>query len=162
MSLSGVGHSIKPYLRWAKVIPEGRAPVCAHPDSDLGYDLFAAEPALLVRGRVTKVRTGIAVEFSNGYGAIIKDRSSMAAKGIKTSAGVLDAGYRGEIVVLLTLDMDAPPTSEGMGVLAYKINVGDKIAQMKPELPQTRFIVEERGELTSTERGAGGFGSTGK
>jgi dUTP pyrophosphatase len=116
----------------------------------------------LIPGRVTLIRTGIAVEFEGGYGAIIKDRSSMATKGIKSSAGVIDAGYRGEILVALTLDTNAPPSQENRQVGGYIVRAGDKIAQMIPWKPDTRFDVEESDALAVAVRGTAGFGSTGK
>jgi deoxyuridine 5'-triphosphate nucleotidohydrolase len=117
---------------------------------------------MLIPGRVALVRTGIAIEFTPAHGAIIKDRSSMAVKGIRTSAGVIDAGYRGEIRVPLTLDVNAPPSSDGQAVEGYRINAGDKIAQMIPVKPLTMFQVEECEVLSEANRGGKGFGSTGK
>jgi dUTP pyrophosphatase len=149
-------------LKWQKLHPDAKAPVVAHPGEDLAYDLVAAEGAMLIPGRVILVRTGIAIEFTPAHGAIIKDRSSMAVKGIRTSAGVIDAGYRGEIRVPLTLDVNAPPSSDGQAVEGYRINAGDKIAQMIPVKPLTMFLVEEREALSEANRGGKGFGSTGK
>jgi dUTP pyrophosphatase len=149
-------------LNWKKLHPGAKAPAVAHPGEDLAYDLFAAEVALLIPGRVTLVRTGIAIAFTPAHGAIIKDRSSMAMKGIRTSAGVIDAGYRGEIHVALTLDGNAPPSSDGKAVEAYQINAGDKIAQMIPVMARTIFQVEECEVLSEANRGGKGFGSTGK
>lgn len=151
-----------PKLYVKKLVPHAKLPQVAHPGSDLAYDLFAAEDVTLTAGRVTKVKTGVAIEFDPPHGAIFKDRSSMAAQGIRTSGGVLDAGYRGELVVMLTLDTDSPPTREDRTVFARKINAGDKIAQMIPVLPNTSFVVEEKKELSDTVRGEKGFGSTGK
>jgi dUTP pyrophosphatase len=149
-------------LYWKQLHPDAKAPAVAHPGEDLAYDLFAAEGAMLIPGRVTLVRTGIAIEFMPAHGAIIKDRSSMAVKGIRTSAGVIDAGYRGEIHVALMADMNAPPGSDGKAVERYRINAGDKIAQMIPVKPLTMFQVEQRDALSEANRGGKGFGSTGK
>lgn len=148
-------------LNWKRLHPGAKAPAVAHPGEDLAYDLFAAEGAMLVPGRVTLVRTGIAIEFTPAHGAIIKDRSSMAVKGIRTSAGVIDAGYRGEIHVALTLDVDPPRGGDSKPVESYRINAGDKIAQMIPVKPQTEFQVEECEVLSEANRGGKGFGSTG-
>jgi len=149
-------------LNWKKLHPDAKAPAVAHPGEDLAYDLFAAEGALLIPGRVTLVRTGIAIAFTPAHGAIIKDRSSMAVKGIRTSAGVIDAGYRGEIHVALTLDVNAPPSGDNAVVAEYRINAGDKIAQMVPVKPLSMFQVEECDVLSEANRGGKGFGSTGK
>ncbi len=149
-------------LRWKKLHPNAQAPAVAHVGMDLGYDLFAVEDIILRSGRVTLVRTGIAIEFDPPHGALLFDRSSMGNKGIKKSAGVIDAGYRGEILVQLTLDMDAPPGKDETQVGGYMIRAGDKIAQMIPVKPLTIFDVEEVDALSSSTRGEKGFGSSGK
>jgi dUTP pyrophosphatase len=148
-------------LYWKKLHENAKAPHVAHPGEDLAYDLFAAEDVTLLPGRVTLVRTGIAIQFEPPHGAIVKDRSSMAMKGIKTSAGVIDAGYRGEIRVPLTLDVNPPQSSDGAQG-GYTIKTGDKIAQMIPLKPLTTFEVEGTDLLDETGRGAKGFGSSGK
>lgn len=148
-------------LYWKKLHEKAKAPHVAHPGEDLAYDLFAAEDVTLIGGRVALVRTGIAIQFDPPHGAIVKDRSSMALKGIRTSAGVIDAGYRGEILVPMTLDMNAPPAADGLQN-GYRIKTGDKIAQMIPVKPLTTFQVEEREILQETVRGEKGFGSSGK
>jgi len=149
-------------LRWKKLHPNAKAPAVAHAGMDLGYDLFAVEDAVLRPGRVTLVRTGLAIEFDPPHGALLFDRSSMGNKGIKKSAGVIDAGYRGEILVQLTLDMDAPLNKEETKVVDYTIRAGDKIAQMIPVKPLTVFDVEEVDVLSTSTRGEKGFGSSGK
>jgi len=148
-------------LYWKKLHENAKAPAVAHPGEDLAYDLFAVEDVTLTPGRVTLVRTGIAIQFEPPHGAIVKDRSSMAIKGIKTSAGVIDAGYRGELMVPLTLDVNPPRSSDG-GQTDYTIKAGDKIAQMIPVKPLTTFEVEESESLKGTVRGEKGFGSSGK
>ncbi len=148
-------------LYWKKTHEKAKAPHVAHPGEDLAYDLFAAEDITLTPGRVTLVRTGIAIQFDPPHGAIVKDRSSMALRGIKTSAGVIDTGYRGEILVPMTLDMNSPSATDGLHG-GYRINAGDKIAQMIPVKPLTTFEVEEREFLKEAVRGEKGFGSSGK
>ena len=148
-------------LYWKKLHPNAKAPTAAHPGEDLGYDLYCAEPATLHPGRVTLVRTGIAIQFEPAHGALVRDRSSMSSKGIKTSGGVIDAGYRGEIFVPMTLDMNSPSSCEGVQS-AYLIQAGDKIAQMIPVKPLTIFEVEEREILTESARGEKRFGSSGR
>ena len=86
---------------------DARLPVVAHPGEDLGYDLFALEGIVLEPRATVRVRTGIAVEARHPetgepLGLLVRDRSSMAARGIATTGGVIDAGYRGEILVLMT------------------------------------------------------------
>jgi dUTP pyrophosphatase len=132
-----------------------RAPVVAHPGEDLGYDLFALEGAVLAPRATVKVRTGIAVEARHPVtgvplGLLVRDRSSMAAKGIATTAGVIDAGYRGEIMVLMT----------NLGEAAVELKAGEKIAQMIP-VPILTGSVEEVESLEDSARAEKGFGSSG-
>lgn len=142
-------------LRVKLLDPAARAPLVAHPGEDLGYDLFALEGATLSRRATVRVRTGIAVEARHPVsgeplGLLVRDRSSMAAKGIATTAGVIDAGYRGEILILMT----------NLGESAVEIQPGDKIAQMIP-VPVLTGIVIEVDALEDSARLAKGFGSSG-
>jgi dUTP diphosphatase len=143
-------------LRVKKLVEGARAPVVAHPGEDLGYDLFALEAARLSARETVKVRTGIAVEARHpesgaGLGLLVRDRSSMAARGVTTTGGVIDAGYRGEILVLMT--------NLGDGVV--EIGAGEKIAQMVPVQVLTG-TVEEVEALEVSARAAKGFGSSGR
>jgi len=141
-----------------------KAPVCSRPGQDLGYDVFALEDTMVYVGEVVKVRTGVAVEVNLGNevvgdipgGLIVKDRSSMAAKGVLTHGGVIDAGYRGEVGILMSFLGDR--SGEEM---SYLIREGDKIAQLVPVLPLTRETVIVN-ELTPASRGEKGFGSSGR
>jgi dUTP pyrophosphatase len=133
-----------------------RAPVVAHPGEDLGYDLFALEGAALAPRATVKVRTGIAVEARNPatgapLGLLVRDRSSMAARGVATTAGVIDAGYRGEILVLMT----------NLGETPVELKAGEKIAQMIP-VPVLTGAVEEVESLEDSARAEKGFGSSGR
>ncbi len=135
--------------------PRSKAPTCEHPGFDLGYDLYALEDVTLYGGQTIKVRTGIAIEFLYGvFGGIIKDRSSVAAKGIAVSAGVIDNGYRGEIIVLMTF--------HGRPLAYVDIKAGDKIAQIVPTRIRTSEPVEVVEELSESIRGEKGFGSSGR
>ena len=82
---------------------------------------------------------------------MIKDRSSIAVKGLFTHAGVIDSGYTGQIKVLF----------HNVSATSIKIENGDKIAQLIPQ-PVVNFEVQEVDELFKTKRGDNGFGSTGK
>jgi len=138
-----------------KLLDGAKAPVCSRPREDLGYDIFALEDIVLLN-KVTHVRTGIFIEGNIGdvpCGFIIKDRSSMAAKGIFTHGGVIDAGYRGEIVVLMS-NINYNQLGD------YQIKSGDKIAQLIP-IPVWTDDVIVQDELTETSRGDKGFGSSG-
>jgi dUTP pyrophosphatase len=133
-----------------------RAPVVAHPGEDLGYDLFALEGITLARRATVKVRTGIAVEARDpGTGAplglLVRDRSSMAARGIATTGGVIDSGYRGEILVVMT----------NLGDTVVELKAGEKIAQMVP-VPVLTGLVQEVETLEGSARAEKGFGSSGQ
>jgi dUTP pyrophosphatase len=140
-----------------KRLEEGaRLPVVAHPGEDLGYDLFALECAALGPRETIRVRTGIAVEARDPatgapLGLLVRDRSSMAARGIATTGGVIDAGYRGEILVLMT----------NLGETAVELKAGEKIAQMVP-VPVLTGMVEEVETLEVSARAGKGFGSSGR
>jgi dUTP pyrophosphatase len=119
---------------------------------DLGYDIFADDAVTLNPGERKLIPTGISIKAGNGeYGFIIKDRSSMAVKGLFCHAGVIDSGYTGEIKVLLYNSSNE----------FYVVGKGDKIAQMIPTRVVS-FEVKEVKEHNDTQRGKDGFGSTGK
>lgn len=139
-----------PRLKTKKLTDTAKLPEKAR-RGDLGYDLFSAEDILINPSDTVAVATGIAVIFPEGYGAVIKDRSSMAVKKIVTSAGVIDNGYRGEIKIVLTNNSDK----------AFRVEAGLKIAQMVP-VKVTDWEVVAVDNLDETERGEGGFGSTGR
>ena len=138
-------------LKVKRLTETARLPEKAH-QGDLGYDVFADEDKWIEPGGYKLVSTGISVHNSTyKYGFIIKDRSSIAMKGLFTHAGVIDAGYTGEIKVLFHNNSST----------AIKLEKGDKIAQLVPQ-PVVNFEVEEVEELFETKRGKNGFGSTGK
>jgi dUTP pyrophosphatase len=142
-------------LRVKLLHPAARPPVVAHPGEDLGYDLFALEPAELLPHATVRVRTGVAVEAhhpSTGapLGLLVRDRSSVAARGIATTAGVIDAGYRGEILILMTNLSDSP----------LQLAAGDKIAQLVPVAVLTGEVKVTEA-LEASARAEKGFGSSG-
>lgn len=144
-------------LKVKRLDPNAKLPTVGHPGEDLGYDLYSLEDVFILRGKKVAVRTGIAATFSLEdveeikFGLLFRDRSSMAAKGITVSAGVIDAGYTGELMVLLT--------NNGQG-LCY-IKAGDRICQMLPTEVFTAESIVETQDLEPSSRGMGGFGSTG-
>ena len=143
-------------LRVRKLEAGARAPEVAHAGEDLGYDVFALEGAVLEPRTTVRVRTGIAVEARDprtgeALGLLVRDRSSMAARGVATTGGVIDAGYRGEILVLMT----------NLGDGAVVLQAGEKIAQMIP-VPVRTGLVEEVESLEESARAAKGFGSSGR
>ena len=119
---------------------------------DLGYDLFCDEATAIFPAETRVVKTGIAIQFPEGYGGFIKDRSSVATKrGLFTVAGVIDNGYIGEICIALYNGTEN----------LINLTPGEKIAQLVL-IPTVDFSVEEVTEvISSDQRGAGGFGSTG-
>lgn len=145
-------HAAQLPLRVKKLVATAVLPTVAHRGQDLGYDLYAAEAITVPARGMGKVKTGVAVEFTSGHGALLRDRSSMASRGLAVTAGVIDAGYRGEIQVIM----------HNMAAEDITINAGEKIVQMIPVRPETSFPVEEVEDLTDTARGAKGFGSTGQ
>jgi len=121
-------------------------------DNDLGYDLFSNKALVISPGQWVLISTGIAVKFPYGYGAIIKDRSSVAyKKGLFVHAGVIDGDYIGEIKILMY----------NGGPLLQHITKGEKIAQMVLT-PVVQCDTLEVDILEETDRSDGGFGSTGE
>lgn len=121
-------------------------------EGDAGLDVFSLEDYELKPGERKTFKLGFSMEFEKGYVALVWDKSGLAAKhGIKTMAGVIDHNYRGEYAIVLF-----NTTKE-----SYKIEKGHKIAQILIQ-PVINAEIQEVQELTETERGEGGFGSTGK
>ena len=116
-----------------------------------GMDLCALEDVLLVPGYPTKIETGVSMALPFLLYGQVQGRSSMAAKGISTFPGVIDADYRGSIKVLLT--NNAPENKP------YAISAGERIAQLLV-LPVARPMLDVVPKLETTARGEGGFGST--
>src|SRR6476620_8055207 len=83
-----------------RVTQDALLPTRAHPD-DAGLDLYSREDVVLQAGEGKVAKTGIAIALPIGYVGLVADRSSLAKKGIKTAGGVIDAGYRGEIHIVL-------------------------------------------------------------
>ncbi len=136
-------------LKIKKLYTDSKVPSFAH-SYDAGMDLFSIEDVFVKGGDIVKIKTGVAFEIEDGYVGLIWDKSSVGSRGLKTLGGVIDSGYRGEVIVVMkNLGED------------YEFKKGDKIAQIliqKVEHPN----IEEVNELSSTVRGEGGFGSTGK
>ena len=133
--------------------PELPLPTYAR-EGDAGLDLLAAEPAELKPGERAAVPTGIAVAIPDGFAGFVHPRSGRALKEgltVANAPGTIDAGYRGEIkVILVNLDATDP----------IHIVRGEKIAQLIVQRVESADLIEVR-ELPVSERGEGGFGSTG-
>jgi len=110
-------------LRFARLEPHARAPVQAHP-GDAGYDLFAAEDASLGPGERASIGTGIAIAVPDGCAGLVLPRSGLAARHgitLPNAPGLIDAGYRGELrVLMLNTDREA----------SFEVAVGDRTAQL--------------------------------
>lgn len=133
-----------------KLVPNAIIPTRGTPYA-AGLDLYAVEDALVTHGKVTMVKTGIAIAFDADHYARIAPRSGLAVKqGVHTMAGVVDCDYRGEIMVALTTIHTNP----------VAIKKGERIAQLIMERCSI-MPVYEVGVLPETARGAAGFGSTG-
>jgi dUTP pyrophosphatase len=141
-------------LRVRRLDPAAVLPRRAHP-GDAGYDLCALQAVTLRPGERALVRTGIAVEIPDGHAGWVVPRSGLAARhgiALVNAPGLIDAGYRGEVqVLLLNTDRGTP----------FSVRAGERIAQLVVAAV-TAPEVEEVAELTSSARGAGGFGSTGR
>lgn len=137
-------------LKVKKMSPDAKLPLRGH-KGDAGMDLFSSMAYALQKGEIYAVPTGIKVEIPMGYVGLIWDKSGVSLKGVHRLAGVVDAGYRGEIkVVMVNLGRDP-----------FIIDKGMKIAQLLVQ-PVVEVEVEEVEDLEDSSRGEGGFGSTGK
>jgi len=141
-------------LRFRRLSEAARPPAQAH-DGDAGFDLYAAESATIAPGERASVGTAIAVAIPEGLAGLVVPRSGIAVRhgiSLVNAPGLIDAGYRGELrVLLLNTDRDEP----------FRVDPGDRIAQLvlvKVEAPR----LEESETLDETTRGAGGFGSSGR
>jgi dUTP pyrophosphatase len=136
-------------LKVKRIHPDAKLPVYGHP-GDAGLDLYAVADRDLAPGEVFAVPTGIQIAVPAGHVGLVWDKSGISLKGVHRLAGVVDAGYRGEVQVVM-INLSAAP---------FEIKAGMKIAQMLIQPVQAADIVEA-GELDDTSRGEGGFGSTG-
>jgi len=136
-------------LKVKKIHPEAKLPAYAHP-GDAGFDLFACADEELRPGEVKAVPTGIAIAVPAGYVGLVWDKSGISLKGVHRLAGVVDAGYRGEVRVVMV----------NLGREPYAVKKGMKVAQMLIQ-PVLTVDIEESAELDDTSRGGNGFGSTG-
>lgn len=128
-------------------------PVQAHP-GDAGMDLVSIEDATIAPGARRLVRTGLAVEIPFGFEGQVRPRSGLALKHgvtVLNAPGTIDAGYRGEVGVVLA----------NFGEASFVVEKGMRIAQLVIAAV-AEVSVEVAGELSSSERGEGGYGSSGK
>ena len=142
-------------LSFFKLHPEARLPTRSH-SLDAGLDLYALEASTIHEGETVKVRTGIGVDM-RGHApcvGLIKDRSSLAARGLRVSGGVVDAGYLGELVVLLS-------SERGL----HNLGPGTRVAQLvvMPTLQlEPKLMAAPAAAPDLDSRGSKGFGSSGE
>src|SRR3954471_24884631 len=146
---------MNPILSVKKLRAEAKAPTIAHPGEDLGYDIFAVETVRFAPWGAVVVPTGVAIAITDAegtaMGALLRDKSSLASRRLIVTAGVIDAGYRGEVKVVMENLSDQP----------QEIRAGDKIANLIP-YPVLTGKVEVVDELPASRRKTGGFGSSGR
>ena len=133
-----------------KLNPLAITPTYAHP-GDAGLDMYASEAMMIPAGARASVATGISMAIPVGYVGLMWDKSGLAhTNGLATLAGVIDAGYRGEISIIILNTSNQN----------YTVAVGSKIAQLLIQ-PVHQVELQEVESLDNTSRGHGGFGSTG-
>ena len=139
-------------LRFRKVHPDAVLPAYAHP-SDAGMDVRSVEDLTIAPGKRALVHTGLVMLLPPMYEAQVRPRSGLALKSgvtVLNTPGTIDSGYRGEVGVILANFGDAD----------FHVRKGDKIAQIVIA-PVTQPEIVETTEVDETDRGSGGFGSTG-
>lgn len=153
-------------IGFKKVHPDAQLPKYAHP-TDTGMDVCAVEDTLLIPGKATIVSTGLIADIPTGYEIQVRSRSGLAAKAniiIANGVGSVDSSYRGVIGVIMKylpsiedvdISLDRRLTAE-----PYVVKKGDRIAQFVVA-PVTKCEPVEVTEVSETDRGTGGFGSTG-
>jgi dUTP pyrophosphatase len=136
-------------LRVKRIHPEAKLPVYGH-SGDAGLDLFSVVDRELAPGELFAVPIGIQVAVPAGHVGLVWDKSGISLKSVHRLAGVVDAGYRGEVQVVMI----------NLGAAPFAVRKGMKIAQMLVQ-PVAAVEVVEGEALDDTSRGQGGFGSTG-
>jgi len=136
-------------IKVKRIHPEAKLPVYGHP-GDAGLDLFSVADRDLAPGDVFAVPTGVQVAVPAGHVGLVWDKSGISLKSVHRLAGVIDAGYRGEVQVVLI----------NLGAAPFAVRKGMKIAQLLVQ-PVAAVTVVEADSLDDTSRGEGGFGSTG-
>jgi dUTP pyrophosphatase len=138
-------------LKIKKLHPSAKLPTRAHV-GDAGIDIYAVERVVLNPGQRVAIKTGISMEVPEGHVGLIWDKSSIAIKqGLKTLGGVIDAGYRGEVLIGMV----------NLGDVDYTFEAGHKVAQLLIQRVEFCEIAEVT-DLSESIRWEGGFGSTGK
>lgn len=155
----GTLETLRPQPKVKRLDPRAKLPTRGTARS-AGLDLYALETHELSSFVVTKVRTGIAIAVPPGYEAQVRGRSGLTSRGIFVELGTIDSDYRGEVSVMMWA---TERNTSGYDVYygPTKVDAGDRIAQLVIAPVWTGDLTEVD-ELDDTERGAGGFGSTGR
>jgi len=159
----------KVHIDFVKTHPNAQLPKSAHEEGDAGFDIYAVEDQTLEPGTVTIVRTGLQLASTLTYGTgaseseedfeyylDIRSRSGLSQKMVFPVTGTVDRNYRGEIGVVLA----------NLGKEPYRIKQGDRVAQLVVQLivangPHNTVMFSEVASIKESNRGSGGFGSTG-
>lgn len=162
-----------------KLNPEAKLPTRSNPN-DAGLDLYALEDVFILQGKTARIPTGIAVHIHPGHVGLVRDRSGLASKGLIVGAGVVDAGYAGDVSVVLhnfsngtdthpshfTHEYSGPMTYSSQArtiyTPGYQVRKGDKIAQMLIQKIETPAVDEVSHDWDNSSRGKKGFGSSGR
>ena len=142
-------------IEFAKLNPEAIIPTQGSPQA-AGWDLYALEKTIVKRNTSSMIKTGLAIAISIGWEGQIRCRSSLGKKGMimPNGIGTIDSDYRGELMVLATWI--------GQGD-EFVVQKGERVAQLVfSRVPSVKFVERDFDQLGSTDRGTGGFGSTGK
>ena len=140
-------------LSFKRIHPDAVLPAYAHP-GDAGLDVRSVEDLVIPAGGHALVHTGLVAAIPDGYELQVRSRSGLALKSgvmVLNSPGTVDAGYRGEIGVILA----------NFGDGEFRVAKGDRVAQLVAA-PVTVAEISETDSVGDTDRGAGGFGSTGR
>lgn len=139
-------------LGFKRIHPDATLPAYAHP-GDAGMDVRSVADVAISAGARALVPTGLVAIIPPGYEIQVRPRSGLALKHgvtVLNAPGTVDSGYRGEIGVILA----------NLGETEFRVAKGDRIAQLVVA-PVTQAAIVEAAEVDETDRGAGGFGSTG-
>ena len=142
-------------VRFTRIHDDAQAPTRGS-ELAAGWDLRAVEQTIVPKGSSVRTQTGLIVAIPAGFEGQVRARSSLAGKGLilPNAPGTIDADYRGELQVLLTWIGDGE---------SYTIPAGERIAQLVVNrVPEVEFVEVSEDDLGQTDRGGGGFGSTGR
>src|SRR5699024_9639736 len=162
LNRSGLGMTLdKIRVGFKRLTDDAIIPTKAHP-TDSGFDLYASEDVIIEPGETKIIPTGIAVELPPGYEAQVRPRSGVTAKTkLRVQIGTIDNGYTGEIGVIVDNIATAGFDIDGVSYPLEEVRKGDRIAQLVVQALPEVTAVEIDDFTEDSERGEGGFGSSG-